>query len=158
MFSCYTYKADAVVTDRAGYRMCSLAIECVLLLYLQGGRSRHGQGGDSIYAYMHIYTYTLTRIYLHMHIYTYTLTRICTYARIRTNAYTHLRIYAYMHIHICTHTRTYAYTHIHVYTYTHKADAVAANKAGYRMCSLAIECVLLLYLQGGRGRHEQGGL
>jgi ABC-type nickel/cobalt efflux system permease component RcnA len=80
----------------------------------------------------------------------------------RPSAPTRLCVYALTHMH--THTHTHANTHTHTHTHTHKQDVSQADLAQlrvfvvgrpntavilrfrscYGMCSLAIECVLLL--------------
>ena len=58
-------------------------------------------------------------------------------------------MYVYMYIHVSTHTDTHTHTTHTTHTHTHvkRRSAQPYRDLSYRMCSLTIECVLLLQVK-----------
>ena len=110
-------------------RMCSLTIECVLLLGTYTCSLEAAQelvaAGHAVpddfwvlfgYIYICIYVYTYIRIYVYTYIRIYVY---YTYIRI-LYVYTYIRIYVYyicIYVYVCTYIYVYTYIRIYVYTY-----------------------------------------
>ena len=91
--------------------MCSLTIECVLLLY-------------TLCAYTYIYTYIHIRMYTYIHIRMYTHTHIHVYTYVCIHTYVHM--YSHTYLHTRKHTNTHIHTHAH--TYRQADAAILANR------------------------------
>ena len=144
-------------------RVCVYVCVCVCTCMCQ--KNTH------IHTYTHTYTHTHAHIHAHIHTHTHihtyahTIMHAYTHARIHTYTHTHIHTYTRTHTHTHTHTHTRKAdvraglillgscpggTSSNLITLIARGDVALSGRllsnvfSYYRMCSLTVECVLLL--------------